>query len=387
LNLAARYSDYSNFGSTTNAKAGFRWKPFTDLLVRGNWSHGFRAPSVAELFTGTQLNGGGDIIDPCHPSSNSPADVLARCAAAGVPSDFVLPELTNVSNGGNPQLQPETAVTKTLGLVYSPSWAPGLDLYLDWYDITIDGLISDLDAQTIVNRCYVLADPTACARITRNADHQLFLVNATLQNVRTGLETEGFDFTLSWRHLTPYGRFEVRWDTAYVDYFGDKGRPARLTRLPDGTVLLGNVVATRDDFGNDEWRIKSNLTLGWSRGDWSASVTGRYFSQLEEDCQREVDFADSRGAPQYRALCTDPNRIVDRDGDGIGDPAAIHTIPAVWFFDLQAGWDAPWHAHVTAGVHNVFDRDPPISRTSMNSILPTYDIPGRFWYVEYTQHF
>jgi iron complex outermembrane receptor protein len=27
VNLAARYSDYSNFGSTTNTKASFAWRP------------------------------------------------------------------------------------------------------------------------------------------------------------------------------------------------------------------------------------------------------------------------------------------------------------------------------------------------------------------------
>ena len=52
LSVAGRYSDYSNFGDTTNGKVGFKWRPIKDLMVRGNWSEGFRAPSIAELFSG-----------------------------------------------------------------------------------------------------------------------------------------------------------------------------------------------------------------------------------------------------------------------------------------------------------------------------------------------
>src|SRR6185436_7596309 len=159
LSLAARYSDYSNFGSTINAKAGFRWKPHADVLVRGNWSEGFRAPSVLELFQGEQSDFGDALEDPCNPINSDPtAAVQARCAALGVPQDYELPEFTNFTTGGNPELQPETAVTRTLGVVYSPSWAPGLDLYLDWYSITIDEAIGDLAAQIVVNRCYTLND-------------------------------------------------------------------------------------------------------------------------------------------------------------------------------------------------------------------------------------
>ncbi|MEC8376994.1 MAG: TonB-dependent receptor plug domain-containing protein, partial [Pseudomonadota bacterium] len=38
LELATRYSDYSNFGDTTNSKVGLKWRINDDLLVRGTWS-------------------------------------------------------------------------------------------------------------------------------------------------------------------------------------------------------------------------------------------------------------------------------------------------------------------------------------------------------------
>ena len=52
IDLATRYSDYSNFGTTTNSKASFMWKPVNDLLTRGTWAEGFRAPSLNDTFGG-----------------------------------------------------------------------------------------------------------------------------------------------------------------------------------------------------------------------------------------------------------------------------------------------------------------------------------------------
>src|SRR5690606_25183058 len=49
ISLASRYSDYDTFGDTTNSKFGFTWKPVDSVLVRGTWSEGFRAPTVADL--------------------------------------------------------------------------------------------------------------------------------------------------------------------------------------------------------------------------------------------------------------------------------------------------------------------------------------------------
>ena len=50
LSLAARYSDYSTFGNTSNHKLGIGWRPHRDWLVRASWSQGYRAPSASELF-------------------------------------------------------------------------------------------------------------------------------------------------------------------------------------------------------------------------------------------------------------------------------------------------------------------------------------------------
>lgn len=58
------------------------------------------------------------------------------------------------------------------------------------------------------------------------------------------------------------------------------------------------------------------------------------------------------------------------------------------YTDLQAGWNAPWHGQVTAGIRNALDRNPPVSYSAFeNSFFPDYDIPGRFFYASYRQKF
>ena len=46
INVASRYSDFSNFGDTTNNKFGLKWRPIEDLLIRGTYADGFRAPTI-----------------------------------------------------------------------------------------------------------------------------------------------------------------------------------------------------------------------------------------------------------------------------------------------------------------------------------------------------
>ena len=55
LNLALRYDNYSDFGSTTNPKASVRWTPTKELLVRGSYQHRLRAPSLYDVYSPPQL--------------------------------------------------------------------------------------------------------------------------------------------------------------------------------------------------------------------------------------------------------------------------------------------------------------------------------------------
>ncbi|RMV93091.1 TonB-dependent receptor domain-containing protein, partial [Pseudomonas caricapapayae] len=56
LTAAIRHDKYSDFGSTTNPKYSFRYQPFKQVVVRGAYSEGFRAPSLYELYAPRNLS-------------------------------------------------------------------------------------------------------------------------------------------------------------------------------------------------------------------------------------------------------------------------------------------------------------------------------------------
>ena len=388
FSLATRYSDYSNFGDTTNPKFGFRWKPFSDLLVRGNYSEGFRAPSIGELFLGA-ADSFPQVLDPCSDSQNPTGDVATRCFGGfgGIGAVPVGYEQANtqirVTAGGNPDLAPELARTKTLGLVYSPSWLEGLDLYLDWYNIEVTNFIAPPAAQFLIDQCYRFADLSACDVITRGPTGEVTDLFAGVRNTPGGTEVEGYDFTANYRFDTEWGKFNINWDTAYISYYGDVGQPEFGELNSSGNASLGNTVGLL--FGPQRfpiWRLKSNITTNWQFGDWGATLGARYLSALDEDCSLVVATAGGLGQPErIDQICDQPNGTPQW-------PVAEREVDDIWYFDVQATWDAPWNARIGAGIKNVFDEDPPFAASAFaNSFDPGYEVPGRFWYVQYTQKF
>ncbi len=65
--LGLRYDDYSDFGNTTNPRAGILWRP-GDWSLRANWGRAFRAPDSIEQFSsfvrGTSLITGNPDLGP-----------------------------------------------------------------------------------------------------------------------------------------------------------------------------------------------------------------------------------------------------------------------------------------------------------------------------------
>ena len=381
FSLATRYSDYNTFGDTLNSKFGFRWKPIEDLMLRGNYSEGFRAPTISNLY-----GGAGDsyetFADPCsiHTSARSNPAVAARCDAEGVPATFEQP-----GNGGarqtiepatwlsNEDLMPETSKSKTLGIVYSPQWIEGLNVSLDWWNIQIENAITRPEAQFILDKCYAgtSAESAAyCGYIGRDPAYPgnpyiITRLDMPMLNLAE-YDVEGYD--LSARYQLPetsFGVFAFNWDSVYVSKWARKATPESTQETLQGQYL------PQDPY----WRIRSNLRLDWSLGDLGVSWTARYMSGLMESCP--FDLGD--GAEEY---CSDPT-FVSPSG-----PAPRNRIGATTYHDLQVRYATPWNATVTVGANNVFDKDPPMSLTvPFNMFDPQYDLPGQFFYLQYNQKF
>jgi iron complex outermembrane receptor protein len=372
---AARYSDYSTFGDTTNMSFGLKWQPIEDLAIRGNWAEGFRAPSVVNLFRGS-ADSFLDIRDPCSDTRWEEAlatGAAARCIADGVPDggyNQINPQI-RVTLGGNPNLQPETAETRTLGFVYSPSFIEGFDVSLDWYNIEIENGIGTRAAQFIIDECYTNPDPairaTYCPLITRGPGGVVSDLLAAPINF-VGFEVEGWDFTVNYNFDTDFGRFGVVWDSTYTSKWDV------ITSDGGATSNLGQ------DLGDDYYgRIRSNLNLSWGLGDFGVNWGVRYYHHVDENCP----FFGIEDAIGVANPCSDP------DFSSPTFDLGKNRLGSTVYNDVRFTWNAPWNGQVGLGVNNVLDRDPPTSYMAANNSFNTfvYEVPGRFWFVQYTQKF
>ena len=163
LSGSGRVSDYKGATGTVYSYGGqVEWRPISDILLRGSYQRAIRAPNLKELYEAQGQNFAPAPNDPCSARNLSAGSSTrsANCAAAGRPAgyDFVYVQSISILSGGNPNLTEETSDNYTVGTVITPSFAPGLSLSVDYFTITVNKVISSIDAQTILNNCYDSAD-------------------------------------------------------------------------------------------------------------------------------------------------------------------------------------------------------------------------------------
>lgn len=351
---AVRRSSFSRSGSTTTYTGSGTWKPVRDLLFRGSYATGFRAPAIGELF-GAASRADAPIDDPCTNVPGSPwalnvPNVRANCTANGVPANGSYQEPNGgqlgVLTGGNQNLKPETSRTWLFGGVYSPRWARSggfasqLSLEVNYYDIRVDNAIAPVDAQLTLNRCAFSADPLSCASVTRTPAGLISRINAQLQNIGS-IRTRGIDVTANFRtQRTAAGSFGLALNGNFLMKYSETF-PAAV-----GFTTTNYLGLTRGFPDQSYPRFKGNGTLDWASGAFTASFTGRYIDAVRE--------ADGR------------------------------KLASTFYGDVQLGYAFfDKRMMLTAGVNNVFDRDPPacFSCTGPNYDPTTYDVPGQFGYI------
>jgi iron complex outermembrane receptor protein len=374
VSLATRYSDYDTFGDTVNSKFGFTWKPIESLLVRGTWSEGFRAPTVADLYGGISQSFE-SYTDPCDTSFGSVGG-SAQCLA-DVPVDYRQPASdpdgladgpgtqtpTPFLSGSNPNLTPETSESKTLGFVWSPGFAEGLNMSLDWWNIRIDNTIVADDPTTMLDDCYVRGIQSRCQ------GEDTFVRDPVTGNI-TALsfggrnagfqEVEGYDFDLNYKMETAYGTFALAWLNTYVSK--NELKVDNLEGAP-----------SQQNGFDGNFRLRSNASLTWERGDWGVTWSTRYYSGVKESCY----FDDRCSLPDYAAPETE------------GNITPLNELGSTTFHDLQVRWSAPWNATVAVGANNLFEHYASPNYDQPNSGYSYYggfDI-GRMVYLKYQQRF
>lgn len=386
LTLATRYSDFDSFGSTTNHKAGLEWRPIDQILVRGTWAEGFRAPTIANLFAGGSQTFA-FYTDPCDPiygqSANDPT-VFQRCAqdiadmanfrqlqqgfVPAVTSNAQTP-LAFFSGAANPLLEPEESTSRTAGIVWTPDqWVSGLQVAVDWWMVKIENTIVADTPNLILDDCYVQGVAARCGLFTR--DPVLGIVNTMNYGSRNAgyREVEGWDFDLNYRFETNYGNFTINSQSTYLT-------KDELRSTDDPTVVPTENIGFAASAGTTH-RLRSVANITWDFADFGVTWGARYYSGLKEACLSNALFPEFCSDPQTPG----PVPTTLRDNNSLGSNT---------FHDVQVRWNAPWDATIAVGANNVFERlgqqmySQPNSNVSYNG---EFDI-GRFWYVRYQQNF
>jgi iron complex outermembrane receptor protein len=376
INAAARVSNYSFLQPELTGKFGARYKPTKDLIFRGSYGLGFRAPSIGERF-GKRSRFDATLNDPCSQfeENNVPQAVRDRCVDLGVPGDGSYEQVNNqisVITDGNLELEPETSKSLNISAAFSPAGLqdrPGidtLDFEIAYFDIQIDSPIAALDSQNQLDRCVIGNSDEACEGIERNARGDISSFSNTILNTGA-IETRGLDFTAAYRSpRSAAGKFRVTSQSSYLIAFNEK------IEVLEGLQTLKRAGRVAGEPERAFPRLKSSLAFTWQYKSFEATLTSRYIHSMTEECRDLMDFP---------GTCSDPNAA---------DELSTNTLDATVYNDIQVVWSPRFEPGltVTAGVNNLLNNDPPNCYScALNGFNgATYDVPGVFGYLSAAYH-
>ncbi len=311
-------------------------------------SESVRAPNIVELYDPGVITGI-EFFDPCEVGGVGSTE--ANCSSLGIPTDYVSGPFGGFSAGlvsGNEDLEEETADTMSVGVSFTP--IETLSVSFDYFDISIDNAIEQVNPQIKLNQCYAADDfpnNESCVGIARDGAESNYLISRLdidLQNIGS-LETKGWDLAVNYN----------------TDAFG-------------GSLAM-NVLVTR--------------TI-----DWESTIYDESFTKLEEPGYQKWKANTQLAYRKDAVTFTWATRYL---GSGVVDNTfdtsiwpANEDLPSVWYHDYNVRFNLKDQASYTfiVGLNNATDKKPPyIPSPSFNNIAGTntaagvYDVIGRFFYV------
>lgn len=333
LNGAIRYADYSSSGGATTWKVGLNYSPVPDIRFRGTISRDIRAANLYELYAGPN-----QVINSVLDSRPAPTPTPAG-------TSYNVRQLS----GGNANLTPERADTKSFGVVLRPSIIPGLSMSLDYYKIKIDNAITTIPSANIVAGCYVNNVSALCDLITIDTTTNFIsLIKSTYVNAQT-IKTSGVDFEASYRKpVNWFGTEGTIGSRLLVNYVSDLS----LTILGIKTDYVGDLAT--DYSGQPQW--KANFDVTYQGG---PIKLGAYVRHI--------------GGGKFRSFYI----------DNLDLPLAQNRVKARTYIDLSASFKLTGNVEFYGKIDNLFDVAPPIlpnaitQPTVANSQM--YDKIGRYF--------
>lgn len=353
LQLAARYEDYSDFGTTTNPKVAIRWQPTSEYLFRASWGESFRAPSLFELFNGsvTSFNG---VIDPIRcPDGPNGANFSFTTTLDCGGGQF------RTENGGNPFLLPEESDSYNIGFVWAPDFAEGLELQADYWSFEHENIIAQpalADILAFDNPDLVNRSPATAAELAECGSERcggIAFINNSFLNGDVQ-DASGLDLTVRYTWDTNAGTFFVNNDLTYYEKFEFTFAPSANDPNPEPIDIVGGtaILGGQPEFIN-------NFQVGWNRGAHTVTAFIRHRDEVES------------------------TTVDTRDG-------STFVIDSHTTLDVQWEWYVFPESRLAFGCQNCTDEDPPFDNRSFvnEGFLTNWDDPrGAILYGRFTQSF
>ena len=250
---AARYDDYSDFGSKTTWQAGVEFRPVAALLLRGTHATAFKPPTLYNVASPRLVNTVG--LSVTDPMRNNETVIVAS------------------TTGGNPNLDPATGTSSTLGMVWSPQELRGLNVSMTWWKLQIDKAITLPSPQSIVDNESLFPGRVVRAPAPPGEVGQIASVDYSFINFGT-MREEGIDASIDWRFRTGLGDITPAVAATYMTKFEGNSTPGapivdRLSRANSDTIFAP--------------RWKGIASVAWDSGrGFNAWVDGRYVGRYTD---------------------------------------------------------------------------------------------------------
>jgi iron complex outermembrane recepter protein len=313
VTLAARYDKYDGFGSTTNPKISFSFRPLEELMFRGAYSTGFKVPSFNQLFNGLTESQytGLDLADPATCKGGVANEQIAGCSRIQPVEIF----------GGKENLDPEESEQKSFGFVAVP--VDYFNFSVDWWEIERTDTIQSAQRNVLIQNYDLFK-----ANWIRNAQGEVVAIDRRYIN-SGGTLTRGLEIDANLRGDLAGGAWKINLNGSYIDSFKTKG----IDSLPYSDNRVGEYVR----YYNLPIKWKHTLNLSYMHGDWSHSLTQLYRDGYKDELPvsvRNGSYTPSQWDPKVDEYITYSYSVTYK---GITDLS------------------------LTFGIKNIFDQDPPFT--------------------------
>ncbi len=341
LSLAARFEDYGDVGQTTSPKVGLVWEPLAGARLRANYGRSFRAPALREV----------------NDAASASPSILPRG-----PQQI----LTMILYGGNPDLEPESADTWTVGGDFRPPAIEGLRISINAFRTDFenrigqpalenvftaltDGALSPFvrvidpanNAQDRVDMQAILDLPTTNLRDLFPAQAYGAIIDARYVNTAS-VQVRGADLTVGYAFDVGPNAFDLSTSLTWLERFDARPTPTSTTE-------------SQVDRPNYPVSLRGRSTLSWTRGPFTLGGGLDYVSDYADLAGRRIGswttadlqarFAPESGPFEGTSIALTVQNLFDRDPpfydapEGVAyDAANANVIGRYFSLQLTRSW-------------------------------------------------